>query len=258
MANDNTTNNATQDTTVNADVKKFVLKFGGFDTTRPGVVCESENFWSELYNEYSEIEGKRLLIGHFISAQNYKSYENKQPEPIWSYNVNTNTTTTTIYAAPSITFFPLHGDLETMQRALTQAKISATFFDGQISKHLTSVGIPATRANVRVYRKSYTSQISKLLIEEILTKRSTATVARWFDKLNGNSYYSVCLSNGAFSINVPLAYGYGDAENLVVRALRLEQPRTVSACNVLERNGITVVDLGYCTRGELYKAAFRI
>lgn len=243
---------------MNTDVKKFVLKFGGFDTTRPGVTCDSENFASVLYNEYSEIEGKRLLISHFIAAQNYKSYENKQLSPIWSYNMNTKSNTTTIYAAPSIGFLPIEGDLETMQAALTRAKISASFFDNQISKHLDSVGIKTTRANIRAYRESYKDQISKLLLEEILTKRSTAYITRWFDKLNGDSYFSLNLSSARFAINVPMSYGYGNIEGLVIRALRLYWPRTKPACDVLNDAGITIVDLGYKNKGELYKAAFHI
>lgn len=244
---------------MNTDVKKFVLKFGGFDTTRPGVTCDSENFASVLYNEYSEIEGKRLLISHFIASQNYKSYENKQLSPIWSYNVNTKSnTTTTIYASPSIGFLPIEGDLETMQAALTRAKISASFFDNQISKHLDSVGIKTTRANIRAYRNSYISQISKLLLEEILTKRSKAYITRWFDKLNGGSYFSLNLSSGRFAINVPMSYVDGNIEGLVIRALRLNWPRTKSARDVLNDAGITIVDLGYRTKGELYKAAFHI
>lgn len=268
MTNDNTTNatqdttqdttvNTTQDTTVNT-VKKFTLKFEGLKTARPGVTCAAENFWSVLYSDnYSAKQAKTTLIGHFISAQNEKTHENKQPEALWSYNVNTKSNTT-VYAAPSIAFIALPGDLETMQRALTQAKISASFFDVQIEKHLESVGIKTTRANVRVYRKSYIAQISKLLIEEILTKRSTATIVRWFDRINGNSHFSLNLSGDQFAINVPMSYGYGNAEGLVIRALRLEQPRTVSARAVLEELGIAVVDLGYRAKGELYKAAFRI
>lgn len=237
-------------------IKKFVLKFVDFNTTRPGVTCESENFASALHSVdkfAANTHKKTLLIKHFIASQNEKT----QPEQIWSYNVTTKNTTT-VYAAPSIAFIALPGDLETMQAALTSAKISATFFDSQIEKHLESVGVKTTRSNVRAYRESYISQISKMLIEEILNKSSTAYVTRWFDKANGNSYFSVSLNNGQFAINVPLAYGYDNAENLVVRALRLEQPRTKSARAVLEELGIAVVDFGYKNKGELYQAAFRI
>lgn len=270
MANDNTTNNATtaQDTTVNTTVKntvkntvkKFVLKFVDFNTARPGVTCAAENFASVLHSDnYSAKQAKTALISHFISAQNEIARENNQPSPIWSYNMTTksNTTTTAVYAAPKINFIPIKGDLETVQSALTQAKVCASFFDSQIEKHLESVGVKTTRSNVRAYRKSYISQISKMLIEEILNKSSTAYVTRWFDRVNGNSYFSIHLSSGQFELNIPLSYGYDNAENLVVRALRL-QPRTVSARAVLEELGIAVVDLGYRTKGELYKAAFHI
>ncbi|MFW9606726.1 MAG: hypothetical protein ACMV0I_09340 [Pseudomonas sp.] len=258
--NNTTDTTTTQDTTVDT-VKKFVLKFENLDTTRPGVICDAENFASVLHSgHYSVEQAKTMLISHFISAQNEKTNEigNTSQETIWSYNVNTKSNTTTIYAVPKINFLPIEGDLETMQGALTQAKISASFFDGQISKQLDTVGIKTTRANIRAYRKSYISQISKLLLEEILTKKPTAYVTRWFDRINGNSYFSVSLSSEQFAINVPMAYGYDNAENLVIRALRLECPRTMRARDVLERNGVTVVDLGYCTKGELYKAAFHI
>lgn len=241
---------------------KFVLKFD-LSAVRPSVTCEATKFHSELIGNYkfsNVTHVKNLLVKHFIAAQNYKSHENKQLSPIWSYNVNTksNTTTTTIYAAPSIGFLPIEGDLETMQAALTRVKISASFFDNQISKHLDSVGIKTTRANIRAYRESYKGQISKLLVEEILTKRSKAYITRWFDKLNGGSYFSLNLSSGRFAINVPMSYVDGNIEGLVIRALRLDWPRTMRARDVLKAAGISVVDLGYRTKGELYKAAFHI
>lgn len=240
-------------------IKKFTLKFENLDTTRPGVTCAAENFASVLHSgHYSVEQAKTMLINHFIAAQNEKMSENNQSSPIWSNDVTTKNTTTTIYAAPSIAFIALPGDLETMQAALTTAKVAPTFFDNQISKHLESVSIKTTRANIRAYRKSYISQISKMLLEEILTKKTTATVVRWFDKLNGNSHFSVSLSSGQFELNIPLSYGYGDAEGLVIRALRLEQPRTKSARKALKVVGVSVVDMGYRTKGELYKAAFHI
>lgn len=245
---------------------KFVLKFD-LSAARPSVVCDSTGFFSELIGDYkfSNVANvKNLLIKHFIAREEAADYDNKQQQQqqqqqtIWVYNVNTKNTTTTVYAAPSIAFWPVEGDFEAMQAALTSAKISATFFDSQIEKHLESVGIKTTRENVRVYRKSYISQISKLLLEEILNKPSTAYVARCFDRINGNSYFSVRLTNGSFSINVPMSYGYGDAEGLVIRALRLECPRTMRHGEMLASMGVTIVDNGYSLKCEMFTAAFHI
>lgn len=237
------------------EVKKFVLNFD-FKDSKFSATCDDAEFersllCDELSQEYAKVE----LVKQFIKSQNYNETTNRK---IWFYDMKQNTNTTTIYCAPIIDLKPHACDLETMQAALTRAKISASFFDSQIEKHLESVGIKTTRANIRAYRESYKDQISKLLLEEILTERSTAYITRWFDKVNGNSYFSLNLSSGRFAINVPMIYGYGSAENLIIRALRLECPRTMRARDVLRAAGINVVDLGYRTKGELYKAAFHI
>lgn len=238
--------------------KKFVLKFD-LSGTRPSVVCESIGFYSELIGDYvssSTTCVKDLLVKHFV-AREEATADNTQK--FWVYNVKAKSTNTaTVYRAPRIIFWPIEGDFEAMQTALTSSKISATFFDSQIVKHVQSVGIPATRENVRVYRESYKEQISKLFLTEILYKKSTATIVRWFDNISGNSYFSVNLSNGNYQINVPAQYGYGDAEGLVMRALRLECPRYMRSREYLDSLGITVVDLGYSLKREMFKAAFYI
>jgi hypothetical protein len=48
------------------------------------------------------------------------------------------------------------------------------------------------------------------------TKPIRATARRWFDKVNGNSYFSVCIqipvtsSDYPVQINIPMQYGYGN------------------------------------------------
>ncbi len=236
---------------------KFVLKFD-LSAYRPSVVCKSTGFHSELYGDYkfSNVAAvKDLLVKHFIARE---EEDTTNTNTFWVYNVNNTNITATVYRAPRLAFWPVEGDFEAMASALTQAKVGASFFDVQIEKHLTSVGIKTTRENVRLYRKPYIAQISKMLLEEILNKPSTAYITRWFDRINGNSHFSLNLSGGRFSINVPMAYGYGNAEGLVVRALRLDWPRTKSACDVLTGHGVTVVDLGYSLKRNMYRAAFHI
>lgn len=240
-------------------VKKFVLKFD-LSGTRPSVVCESIGFYSELIGDYvssSTTCVKDLLVKHFV-AREEATADNTQK--FWVYNVKAKSTNTaTVYRAPRIIFWPVEGDFEAMQTALTSSKISATFFDSQIVKHMQSVGIPATRENVRVYRDSYKEQISKLLLTEILYKKSTATIVRRFDKINGNSYFSLNLNNGNYQINVPQQYGYSSAESLVVRALCLECPRTMRESEYLTNLlGVQVVDLGYSLKRDMFQAAFHI
>lgn len=259
MTTDNTT--TTQDTTVDT-VKKFVLKFD-LSAYRPSVVCESTGFYSELIGDYkfsNVVYVKNLLVKNFIAREESADYDNKQQQQqtIWVYDMNNATNTTTVYRAPRIIFWPCDGDFKAMQTALTSSKISATFFDSQIVKHMQSVGIPATRENVRAYRNSYKSEISKLLKQEILDRKSTATVARHFDKINGNSYFSVNLSNGIYQINVPAQYGYGDAKGLIIRALKLDVPRNIRSGEYLDSLGITVVDNGYSLKRDMFQAAFHI
>lgn len=241
-------------------VKKFTLKFD-LDTARPSVVCESTGFYSELVGDYTFSNVayvKNLLVKHFIVREEAADYDNKQQQPIWVHNVNNTNITATVYRAPRIIFWPMEGDFETMSNALTSSKISATFFDKQISQHLESAGVVVTRENVRIYRNSYKEQISKLLLDEILSKRTIAHVARWFDKVNGNSYASVNIFDGIYQINVPLSYGYGSVENLIIHALKLELPRNMRSGEYLESMGISVVDLGYGLKREMFQAAFYI
>lgn len=239
-------------------VKKFTLKFD-LSAARPSVVCESTGFHSELYGDhkFSNVAYvKNLLIKHFI-AREEATADNTQK--FWVYNAKAkNTNTTTVYRAPRVIFWPTEGDFEAMQTALTSSKISATFFDAQIVKHLESAGVVVTSENVRVYRNSYKDQLSKLLLSEILEKRTIAHVARWFDKINGNSYASVSVFDGLYQINVPMSYGYGSAENMVIHALKLELPSNMSTGEYLDSLGITVVDLGYDLKREMFKAAFCI
>lgn len=48
------------------------------------------------------------------------------------------------------------------------------------------------------------------------TKPIRATARRWFDRVNGNSYFSVCIqihvttSNYPTQVNIPMQYGYGN------------------------------------------------
>lgn len=245
----------------NNNPTKFVLKFD-LSATRPSVVCEAANFHSELFGDYkfsNVADVKNLLIHHFVAREEAADYDDKQQQQtIWVYNVNSTNATTTVYRAPRIVFWPCAGDFETMSNALTQPKVPATFFDVQIVKHLESAGVAVTRENVRVYRDPYKDQISKLLLNEILEKRTIAHVARWFDKISGNSYFSVSIFDGLYQINVPAQYGYGDAENLVIHALRLECPRTMRPSEYLASMGVTVVDLDYSLKREMFTAAFHI
>ncbi|MFW9606727.1 MAG: hypothetical protein ACMV0I_09345 [Pseudomonas sp.] len=141
-------------------IKKFTLKFN-LTTDRPSASCDAVGFFAELLGSAKgyETHAKERLINSFIREQEFKT----QTKNLWSYEMKAKNDTVTVLATPKITFLPLEGDLEAMQGALTQAKISASFFDNQISKHLDTVGIKTTRANIRVYRKSYIAQISKLL-----------------------------------------------------------------------------------------------
>lgn len=239
-----------------SNVKKFVLKFD-FNDSKFSATCDNAEFErSLLCDKLSHEYAKTELIKQFIKSQNYNE---NTTQKIWFYDMKQNTNNTlTIYCAPRIDFKPCADDFETMSDALTTVKVPVSFFDTQIIKHLESVGVVVTSKNVRIYRASYKDQISKLLLSEILSKRTMVYVARWFDKINGNSHSSVSVFDGIYQINVPVQYGYGSAENMIIHALKLDMPRTMCSGEYLTILGMTVVDLGYGLKREMFQAAFCI
>ena len=89
----------------------------------------------------------------------------------------------------------------------------------------------------------------ELIRDEYLGNEITAHGRRWFDKVNGNSYFSVNVKIGKHAINIPFQYGYGSQ-------WESETNHILNKIGITTRQKINFIDSGYMTKKMMFEGLY--
>lgn len=93
---------------------------------------------------------------------------------------------------------PMYGFKELIADQVKALRISGNKFNARDIKEARELIIKDTLQHcLELIKDSYTSGPIK------------ATIRRWWDSINGNSYFSVNVNLGKYAFNLPFQYGYG-------------------------------------------------
>ena len=136
-----------------------------------------------------------------------------------------------------------------VEEAAVVGKIDKKHFD----EEMLEAGITPTKET----RAQYLTAQATWLKHMVFSGLKEIRIRRLFDRSFGNSYYSLRLvsfvDNTQYVMNVNQRYGYGDSHSLL-----RQSGIAPDGCLVrkwLEDNDITVVDVGYVRKADMYKSA---
>lgn len=88
----------------------------------------------------------------------------------------------------------------------------------------------------------------ELIKDEYNNETVYATGRRWWDGVNGNSYFSVNINLGKHSINIPFQYGYGNQWEQETKALlaKLE----------IKPTNIQFIDTGFKNKRDMFEGLY--
>jgi hypothetical protein len=75
-----------------------------------------------------------------------------------------------------------------------------------------------------------------------------ATIRRWWDSINGNSYFSVNVKLGKYALNLPFQYGYGSQPN--------SETETVLNLIGISAANVDYTDQGYKLKRDMFTGLY--